>query len=99
MLADGGDQLALAHARGTLDAKLASQRTEVGEHHRGQRGGAVAGGDHGRRRGLGGGRSAGAAETASEIGEFTGFGSSTSSLLPSAVMRSVSVTDFLSFPR
>ena len=32
-------------------------------------------------------------------GEFTGSGSAMSSLLPPAVMRSVSVTDFLSFPR
>jgi hypothetical protein len=31
--------------------------------------------------------------------ELTGSGSAMSSLLPPAVMRSVSVTDFLSFPR
>jgi hypothetical protein len=33
------------------------------------------------------------------MSEFTVFGSSTFSLLPPAVMRSVSVTDFLSIPR
>ena len=34
-----------------------------------------------------------------EASEVTVFGSAGFSLLPSAVMRSVSVTDFLSFPR
>ena len=47
VLADGRDQLALAHARRTLDAELAGERAQVGEHHRGQRGGAVARGDDG----------------------------------------------------
>jgi hypothetical protein len=34
-----------------------------------------------------------------EMSEFTGLGSWSFSLLPPAVIRSVSVTDFLSFPR
>src|SRR5690606_30779448 len=41
MLLDGGDQLALTHAGGALDADLAGQRPKLRQQHRGQRRGLV----------------------------------------------------------
>ena len=102
--ADGGDEFALAHSGRTLDADLLGQRAQFREHHRRQGRGAIAGRDVCRGRGFRGGRAVCRvcfrAIGEDEISEFTVrvCGSSTFSLLPSAVMRSVSVTDFLSDP-
>ncbi len=41
-LLDRGDQVALAHTRGALDAEFAGERTQLGEHHSGQAGTAPA---------------------------------------------------------
>ena len=51
-LLDGLDQLALAHPGGAADAQLPGQALQLGEHHAGQAGGALAGGLG--RRGVGG---------------------------------------------
>ncbi len=96
---DSGDEFALAHSGRTFDADLLGKCPQFGQHHGGERSGAIARRHFGRRCGFPGGRAVRALSSAGvELSEFTGFCSSAFSPLPPAVMRSVSVTDFLSFP-